>query len=61
MSLWSFINDPVRVNDFLNPNYVRHEGSVRIDASSKHLRVWENMWTRYDPTYFPKKNIKYYY
>ena len=61
LSLWSFINDPVRVNDFLNPNYVRHEGSVRIDTSSKHLRVWENMWTRYDPTYFPKKNIKYYY
>lgn len=23
LSLWSFINDPVRVNDFINPNYIR--------------------------------------
>ena len=49
------------MNDFINPNYIRREESIRVDASSKHVRLWENMWTRYDPTYFPKKNIPSYY
>ena len=61
ISLWSYVNDPQNIEQFRNPNYQRYDGTIRVDCMSKHLRVWENMWTRYDPTYFPKKNVKYYY
>lgn len=60
ISLWSFINDPNNIEQFKNPNYKPYESTIRVDCMSKHLRVWENMWTRYDPTYFPKKNVKYF-
>ena len=60
LSLWSFINDPVRIDTFKNPNYVRCETTLRLDASSKHLRIWRNLWDKYDPSITPKKHTKYY-
>lgn len=61
ISLWSFINDPSRIEEFRNPDYKQSETTLRLDCSSKHLRIWENMWRKYDSTYFPKKNVKYYF
>ena len=60
VSLWSYINDPSRVESFKNPNYVRCESSLRLDSTSKHLRIWRGLWDRYDPSVTPKKERKYY-
>ena len=61
ISLWSYINDPSRIDNFKNPLYERCESSLRIDASSKHLRIWDRMWNKYDATFFPRNPEKCFY
>ncbi|KAK8798785.1 hypothetical protein WA158_007869 [Blastocystis sp. Blastoise] len=58
VSIWTYVNDPANIQQFMNNQYEMLDGSIYVDCSFKHLRIWDNYWLRNDPTYFPKKQLR---
>jgi len=47
VSLWSFVNDPKRVKEFLNPFYYPDIGVLDVSGDMEDLKVWRGYYLRY--------------